>query len=241
MGIESAFRSLARTVAACSVPFLALPALAHDLWLEREGSGLVLFQGHRHPSHHDPETVPYQPSAVGEAICQDARGRSKPVPFSAAYPVRVEADCAALLVAISSGYWTKTAWETKNVPKIGVSGVVKSWLSQDTVKRIERWTPGAAQAISQRLEIAPLADPFGLAPGDKLTLRVFFGGKPLAGVAVAYDSEVRGATAADGSIALRLRHPGLQMISASFEAPLADGKADSVIRATTLNFELRGK
>jgi hypothetical protein len=58
---------------------------------------------------------------------------------------------------------------------------------------------------------------------------------------VAYDGDVRGATAEDGSIALRLRHAGMQTISASFEAPLADGKADTVIRAATLNFELRGK
>lgn len=217
------------------------PAAAHDLWLEREGSALVLYQGHRHSSHAGQEVVPYDPAAVREALCLDAKGQTQPLRLGTNHPVRIEGDCDALLVAISTGYWTKTAWETKNVPKTGVSGVVKSWLSEETVKRLDRFTPAAGKALSDRLEITPLTDPLALSPGDKLTVRVSFAGKPLARVPVAYDGDVRGATAEDGSIALRLRHPGMQVISASVESPLADGKADSVIRAATLHFELRGK
>jgi nickel transport protein len=225
-------------LAAAALLGLSLPASAHDLWLEREGSAVLLYQGHRHSSHAGQEIVPYDPAAVKEALCLDATGAARPLRPGATHPVRIEAACHMVLAAMSSGYWTKTAWETKNVPKTGISGVVKSWLSEETVKRLDRWTPFAAKPLSDRLEITPLADPLALSPGDKLSVRVSFAGKPLAGVPVAYDGDVRGATAADGSIALRLRHPGLQMISASFEAPLADGKADTVIRAATLNFEL---
>jgi nickel transport protein len=141
-------------------------------------------------------------------------------------------------VTTSSGYWTKTAWGTTNVPKTGVAGVLESWLSEETIKRIERWTAAAARPLAERLELTPLADPLALAPGDKLRLLVTLGGRPVAGVPVAYDGDVRGTTAADGTIALRIRRPGLQMIRASAEAPLADGRADTVVRAATLNFEL---
>lgn len=225
-------------LAAATLLGLSLSASAHDLWFEREGSAVQLYQGHRHSSHAGQEIVPYDPAAVKEALCLDATGAARPLRPGAAHPVRIEAACDMVLAAMSSGYWTKTAWETRNVPKTGISGVVKSWLSEETVKRLDRWTPFTAKPLSDRLEITPLADPLALSPGDKLSVRVSFAGKPLAGVAVAYDGDVRGATAEDGSIALRLRHPGMQMISASFEAPLADGKADTVIRAATLNFEL---
>lgn len=217
---------------------LPLAASAHELWLERDGAAYVLHQGHLPGTHAGQARVPYDPAAVKAAACLEAKGRLRAVAPGGAYPIRIEADCAALLVTMSSGYWTKTAWETKNVPATGIPGVVRSWLSEETVKRLDRWTPAAAAPLSQALELAPAADPFALSPGDKLAVRVFFAGKPLAGVPVAYDGDLRGTTAADGSIAIRLRHGGLQSISASVEAPLADGKADSVIRAAALVFEL---
>ena len=57
-------------------------------------------------------------------------------------------------------------------------------------------------------------------------------------MAVAYDGEPRGATDGEGRINLRVRHGGLQQVSASIETPLNDGKADTLIRGATLNFML---
>lgn len=59
------------------------------------------------------------------------RGQSRPLAVAAAYPTKLDGECAALFVAASSGVWTKTAWETKNAPKTGVSGVLKSWRSEE--------------------------------------------------------------------------------------------------------------
>jgi nickel transport protein len=218
----------------------ALPAAAsaHDLWLERDGGAYVLRQGHKHSDHAGQELVPYAAGAAREAHCLDASGKPRPVKPGAGTPARIDAECGTLTVLFSTGYWTKTAWETRNVPKTGIPGVVKSWLSEETVKRIERWSAAAALPASNWLELAPAQDPRTLATGDKLKLRVYLDGKPLAGAAVAYDGDVRGVTGEDGSIAVRLRRPGLQLISASAEAPLADGKADSIVRSATLNFDL---
>lgn len=220
--------------------FLAVAPLvhAHDLWLDKDAGGYTLFQGHRHSAHAGAETVPYDPGAVTAAICVDAAGNPRPALPGKAYPVKFAGDCAALLVAFSTGYWTKTAWETKNVPKTGIPGVIKSWRSEDAVKRLDRWVSAIARPVGAGLEITPAADPFKLAVDDKLTVLVTENGKPRAGVPVAYDGDTRGASGDDGRISLRIRHGGTQLISASVETPLGDGKADTAIRAATLQFEL---
>lgn len=227
----------------CFLPLLALllslPALAHDLWLEREAAGVTLYQGHKHSSHGGAETIPYDPAFVKDALCLDAGGRTKLLALTKLAPWRTAtADCAAIRVAASSGYWTKTAWETRNVPKAGVAGAIRSWLSEESVKRVDRWLPGADRPLSNGLEITPTVDPLALKPGDKLVVLVTDDGRPKADVPVAYGGETRGATGADGRIAIRLRQGGMQMIAASVETPLADGKADVAIRGAILQFEI---
>lgn len=219
----------------------ALPAAAHDLWLEREGGGHVLLQGHRTAAHDGEARVAYAPDFVKQALCFDEQGRARPLAVVSAHPAKLAGDCAALVVSASSGYWTKTAWETKNVPKTGISGVLKSWRSEDSVKRLNRWSARLAQPLTQGLEITPLEDPFRLGVGDKIRVRVTLEGKPRADVPVAYDGATRGASSEDGTVVLRIRHGGLQMIAASLETPLDDGLADTLVRATTLNFELPAK
>jgi len=172
------------------------------------------------------------------AICVDDNGTARSPALVKSFPVRIETNCAALFVSFSSGYWSKTAWETRNVPKNQASGVVESWLSEESVKRIDRWTPATAQPLTDGLELTPLSDPARLKPGDKLTVLVTEHKQPRAGVPVAYGGDTRGASGEDGKVAIRLRQGGMQLIEASLETRLADGKADTLIRATTLQFEL---
>jgi nickel transport protein len=228
-----------RRVCALLLLMPALPALAHDLWLERESGGIALYQGHKHSSHGGAGTIPYDPAFVTDALCLEASGRTKPLALAKAAPWRTTTtDCAALRVAASSGYWTKTPWETKNVPRTGVAGAVRSWLSEESVKRIDRWVPGADRPLSEGLEITPAIDPLSIKPGDKLIVLVTENRQPKAGVPVAYGGDTRGATGEDGRIAIRLRQGGMQLIAASVETPLNDGKADVAIRSAILQFEI---
>jgi len=215
-----------------------MPALAHDLWLERDSNGYLLYQGHRHSAHAGAEFVNYDPAFAKSAVCVDDSGTVRAPALVKNFPVRIVANCAALFVSFSSGYWSKTAWETRNVPKNQASGVVESWLSEESVKRIDRWTPATAQPLTDGLELTPLSDPTRLKPGDKLTVLVTEHKQPRAGVPVAYGGDTRGASGEDGKVAIRLRQGGLQLIEASLETRLADGKADTLVRATTLQFEL---
>jgi nickel transport protein len=213
---------------------LPLSANAHDLWIEKEANAYVLYQGHRHSAHAGAEIVPYEAVAVKSVLCSDGAGKARTLTPGKAYPARFQGDCAVLLAAFSSGYWTKTPWETKNVPKTGISGVIKSWYSEESVKYIERWID--AIPLGSGLEITPMVNPLTLASGDKLSVLVTDNGKPVAGVPVAYAGDTRGATGADGKISIRLRQPGMQLIEASMETPLTDGKADTAIRTASLQF-----
>lgn len=216
----------------------AAPLQAHDLWLEKSGQHLTLYQGHRHSAHQGADTLDYGKTFVTAASCLDARGGKRPLMVVRAAPWTASGECAALFVEVSSGYWSKTPWETKNVPKPEAPGAIKSWLSKESLKRIERWADPFARPLGDGLEITPTGDPFALKPGDKLVVRVWLDGKPLADAPVAYHGDTRGATDADGRIAIRLRHGGVQLISTSVESPLADGQADVASLTATLQFEL---
>jgi nickel transport protein len=217
---------------------VSAPALAHDLWIEKEGNGYVLFQGHRHSAHSGAEIVPYEPAAVKSATCLDAAGKARPATFSRSFPAKLAGECATLLATFSTGYWTKTAWDTKNLPKTGISGVIKSWYSEESLKYLGRWGAASGSPVGTGLEITPAADPLGLKAGDKLVVLVTDGGKPVSGVPVAYAGDTRGASGPDGKVAIRLRQGGVQLIEASLETPLPDGKADSAIRTASLQFEI---
>lgn len=216
----------------------ASPLLAHDLWLEAAGNDYLLLQGHRHAGHAGAKTLAYDAAQVGGALCVEADGRRRELKVPAQSPVRLAGPCAVLQVSFTSGYWTKTAWGTTNQPKTGLSGALRSWQAQEAVKRIGQWTPASAKPLGVGLEITPLRDPFAVKVGDKLNLLVTDAGQPLAGIPVAYGDAMRGVSGADGQIAIRLRHGGLQLISASRETPLNDGKADILLRSTSLQFEI---
>jgi nickel transport protein len=209
---------------------------AHDLWIEKESGGYSLYQGHRYSSHGGTEVVPYEASAVKRVLCEVGTGESTTLTPGNTYPAKFKGKCAVLFATFSSGYWTKTAWETKNVPKNGISGVIKSWYSEESLKYIEQWSN--PDPFGEGFEITPMRNPLALIAGDKLTVLVTDNGKPLAGVPVAYAGDTRGATGTDGKVSIRLRQPGVQLIEASMEIPLTDGKADTAIRTTILQFVL---
>jgi nickel transport protein len=216
----------------------ASPLLAHDLWLEPIGKDFLLLQGHRHSGHAGAETVAYDAARVAGAVCVDADGRRRELEVPAQSPVRLTGPCAVLQATYVSGYWTKTAWETKNIPRTGLSGVLRSWHAQESVKRIAQWSAASGKPLGVGLELTPLSNPLKLKPGDKLRVRVTDDGQPLAGVPVAYGDDTRGVSGADGEISIRLRRAGVQLLSATVETPLNDGKADVSQRSASLQFEI---
>jgi nickel transport protein len=213
-------------------------ASAHDLWLEREDEGLSLHYGHKYSDHGGATFVEYQVEWVREAFCFDAAGARIPFQADETYPYRMRGECAAAHVSISSGYWTKTPYGTQNLPRDEARMPIESWLSHDSVKRIDRWTESLSRPLAGGLELTPLEDPLSLTKGKKLTLRVTFDGEPVEDADVAYDGKPRGRPGPDGAINIRLRHGGFQVIQASLTRSIDSEKADQVIHSANLNFEL---
>lgn len=213
---------------------------AHDLWIERAGARHTLAYGHEGSAHAGPERLDYRPEHVKQAICVDSQG----APLEAGvqldrFPAMLTGDCAASLFLVSTGYWSKTPYGTKNFAKDAAGGaVLDSWLSFESVKRIDRWGAGLAKPLGQGLELVPLGNPLALKPGAKLRVLASLDGKPVAGVTVAYFGKPRGVSDGSGVVNVRLQQAGLQLIQASLDSPLQDGKADRLVRAATLQFEL---
>lgn len=222
---------------------------AHDLWIERTGGAYTLYNGHKHSGHgghgnhegqsgHDGDRViPYGPAFVTQALCFDTQGQVKHEAKGGS-PFRLEGECAALTIAVSSGYWSKTPKGTLNVPKDEARQVVKSWLSREWVKRLDAWSPALAKPLTPGLELISLEDPLHLAQGDKLRLQLTRDRQPVAGATVTYDGEPRGRTDEEGRINLRIQHGGYQMIAAGITRPRPSPQADEEVLTTALVFEL---
>lgn len=215
------------------------PLLAHDLWIERDAFLHTLTYGHERSGHEGTKRLEYKQETVKAAECHGVNGQELKAERGKTYPVTIKGDCAASWFLISSGYWSKTPYGTKNLPKSEAGAVMDSWLSVEAVKRIDRWGEALARPPGRELELAPLDNPLTLKTGDKLRLRAYFQGKPAAGVTVAYFGKPRGVTGGDGAVNIRLADPGFQLIQGSLELPLNDGKADKAIHATSLQFDIK--
>jgi nickel transport protein len=216
---------------------LALPVQAHDLWVERQGEVHTLQYGHERSGHEGAKKLEYPPERVKEALCFGSDGRSLRAEVGRVYPLTLKGACAVSWFLTSSGYWSKTPYGTKNLPKGEAGQVLDSWLSVEAVKRLDAWGPALARPLTRELEIVPLSNPLNLQAGDKLRLLVTLEGKPVAGATVAYFGHPRGVSGSDGQVNVRLQQPGFQLIQASLETPLNDGKADRLVRTTALQFD----
>lgn len=213
---------------------------SHDLWLERNDGGLVLCYGHMGDGHEGVARIEYPPEHVLSVICLDSAGDSLEHDVNRSYPVRICCGCAVTCVMTSSGYWTKTPFGTKNIPKNEAKSPLRSWLSYEGVKRIDAWNEELSRPAIEGLELTPIRNPLLLDKGDKVRLLATFNGEPAKDVPVAYGGKTRGQSDQNGRINIRLKHGGMQLITASMTMPGDGIKADEIVHTTTLVFEIGG-
>ncbi|WP_297889872.1 DUF4198 domain-containing protein [Sulfurihydrogenibium sp.] len=212
---------------------------SHDLWIEKEDSQYILYYGHLHPTQNEERFIKYNPENVLEFECLRSDGKVIRKKFEESYPAKLKGSCSVVLALFSSGFWTKTINGLKNLPKDEVQGALESWLSYESVKRIDNWSEDLKKPLTQDIEIVSLEDPLRTKVGDKLTLVVYYKGKPLKDIAVAYDEHTIGTTDNEGRINVRIRKNGLQLISTSIKEKADGVKADYVIKTAILSFEVK--
>jgi nickel transport protein len=218
---------------------LAAGAEAHDYWFEDEpGSAAVLmYRGHRF-SEHSGSIEPYDPAIVRAPTCVNGSAEPETIEVVLVYPLELPSGCAGLVVVVDSGYWTETASGTFNAVPTDRDDVIDSWKSIETIKLINDWTENLTQPVSGELEIVPTENPFALEPGDKLRLIVTLNGEPAEGVLVAYHGDLRGVTDSQGHINIRIRHQGLQIVSAGFDQRIEADAVGRLVRTSVLQFDL---
>ena len=211
---------------------------AHEMWLAKHDQGLVLCYGHTGATHDDTATIRYDPAEVLRVECYDINGNGGEISIERAYPLVIPDSCAVTYVLVSSGYWTKTPFGTKRLPKDKAKSPLESWLSFESVKRIDAWSSDLAEPVTSDVELSPIENPLDLSEGKKVRLRVTLDGKPKPGLPVAYDGKVRGLSDEEGRVNIKLRHGGLQMIQVSLTESGDGVKTDEIIRTATLIFEI---
>ncbi len=212
---------------------------AHDLWLEKVGDKMVLYYGHIKPKEGEEGLISYKAENILKAMCFNKEGKRVEVQIERVYPLSFPAKCFAYYVLFSTGYWTKTIKGTKNLSKDRVEGPLEGWLSYEGVKRLEGWTEAFRKPITEDLEIVPLEDPFSANLYSKISLRVYYKGKPVKGAMVAYQGHRVGSTDEEGNINIRIKEKGIQRISASIKEKSDGLKADYVVISTNLIFEVK--
>ncbi|RUM50427.1 MAG: DUF4198 domain-containing protein [Hydrogenothermus sp.] len=212
---------------------------AHDLWIEKSQDKYVLYYGHKYSSHGGKKLIKYNPENIQSVKCIDKDGNKIEIDVKKEYPLVINKNCATIYVDISSGYWTKTPYGTINKPKNQIDTPIKSWLSYESVKRINLWSKNLEKSFTKKLDIIPVNNPLKLQEGDKIRLLITFNGKPAKNIPVAYDGKVRGITDSHGRINIRIKHKGLQLIEATYREKVNSEKTDEVIYTTTLNFEVK--
>ncbi len=222
--------------------FFTTNVFSHELWIDKHQGSYFIRYGHLNFSHNGEQQkklIAYKPDNVLEFLCFDKTGHKAPARINRGFPCELCGNCAAVFSVFSTGYWTKTPYGTRNIPRDEARMPVYSWYSVESVKLINEWNESMEKPLTDSLEIVPLNNLSELEKNDKVRLLVTYQKHPLKGVIVTYDGNPRGTTGKDGRINIRIKHGGFQVISATFKEKTASPKADETIRTANLNFEVK--
>lgn len=220
--------------------FLVAPEVfAHDFWIERKGKEFLLVYGHgdqrmEFNSSNVKTVKAFGPGGGEIEVRMEKKGEVKRLLLQ---PVESP---SWILAEIDNGYWSKTIYGWKHLPKRKASRVVEAIHSFYYSKALMAWNDALQNPISSaQLDIVLLKNPYELKAGASLPIKVFYQGKPIAGVEVeGRDHEIISTTDKDGIAGIRLTR-GQQLISASHKEPLKDDPdADYLSCTATLTFEV---
>ncbi|MBM4346868.1 MAG: cobalt transporter CbiM [Deltaproteobacteria bacterium] len=218
--------------------FLAPSAvLAHDFWIEKKGNEFMLVFG------HGTQRLEFESSKVRKAKAFSQQGKELKVNMEKrgnGMLLKAEEFPSLFFVEIDDGYWSKTIYGWKNLPKTKASRVVESFRSFYYSKAILSWGEAVQNPVSDaRLDIVPLENPFLLKEGETLPVRVHYQGKPVSGLEIeSGDHQKMMATDREGIARLKISK-GQQVFSVTHKEPIKnDLDADSLRIVSSLMFEV---
>jgi ABC-type Co2+ transport system permease subunit/uncharacterized GH25 family protein len=234
--ISSRWKSV-RILLILFLTFSPCPLLAHDFWIEKKGSEFAIVFG------HGTQRLEFDSSKVKAVKAFDLQGKEIGVSKErkgTSILLKTEESPFLFLVDIDDGYWSKTIYGWKNLPKRKASRVVESIRSFYTSKALLSWGEAAQKPLTDaKLEILPLENPFELKGGNVLPVRVLYQGKPISGLEIEAGDHQKIATTDKEGIARLKLSKGHQVLSVTYKEPIKnDPDADSLSITSTLTFEV---
>lgn len=234
------------TSAALSAGLLfASGAQAHGFWFAQRANALAMVFG---VGADDLDVVKRLPK-ITKFGAYDEDGQEVPsrlVTNGALVTVDVDNQPAFVAAVMDYGMWSKTPdgkWHNKG--KDEVPGAIISEKNYKYGVHLRRELSGPMPLLpGQTLQIVPVKTPLPVKAGQPLKLRVLYQGKPVAGARVlsdwVNDPDEKGATTAkDGSVTIKVRNQGLNVIVAVFKsAPEDAAKTNAVENLASLSFVL---
>lgn len=217
--------------------------MAHHVWLEPQGSDLLVAWG------HGKDIAKYNPDFVRNPQAYDCAGKSLPVQINKktdAVSLSFEVKPAVVTVDFDAGCWVKTTEGYKNETKQEAKGkytVLQAWRVRQYAKALLRQCESYANPTGLAFEIVPQKDPYAMAPGEVLPILVLYDGKAVQGATIqlgdARHDKTDDAlvTDQDGKAQVKLTSENTQLINATTKIPLKDDPdADVLTLSTTLIF-----
>lgn len=225
-------------IAVAVAVLLTIPALgrAHDLWLAPGGAGLVLRYGHR-----GGELLPVDRARVKAARCLE-KGAARDLLAGGTFgpkEISFPGHCDTASAFFDGGYWSLTPDGEVNQPRNAVPQAVKAWASRQFAKWVDARSPASSSAVlGDELELVGVGDLSRARMGDKITVRVLSGGKPVSGAVVAIDHKPLGESDSAGDVRVKLRTTGIETLSATLRRKVATPEADALVLEASLSFEV---
>lgn len=240
-----AFGKVLTSAALAAGLVFASGAQAHGFWFAQRVNALAMVFG---VGADDLDMVKRLPK-VTKFGAYDEDGQEVPSKLVANGPlVTVDIDNQPAFVAavMDYGMWSKTIdgkWHNKG--KDEVPGAIISERNYKYGVHLRRELSGPVPLLpGQTLQIVPVKTPLPVKAGQPLKLRVLYQGKPVAGARVlsdwVNDPDEKGATSGkDGSVTIKVRNQGLNVIVAVFKSPPEDAtKTNAVENLASLSFVL---
>ena len=220
-------------------------AQAHGIWFAQRSNQLALIYG---LGADDLDMIKRQPK-VKSVTAYDDHGKEVSTQLTASGPLLVvDTGHQPAIVAgvLDNGLWSKTPdGEWYNKGKDEVPNATESMHTYKYAVRLLKPLHGPVPILpGQKLQIVPVGDQLPEHMGKPLTVRVLFNGKPISGAEVQPDllndpDSVPLKTAADGTVTIKVRNQGLNVVVARFDSPPAEpAKANNDEHEATLSFVL---
>jgi uncharacterized GH25 family protein len=220
-------------------------AQAHGIWFAERSNQLALIYG---LGADDLDVIKREPK-VKSVTAYDEQGKEVPTQLTASGPLLVVDtghQPAVVAGVMDNGLWSKTPdgkWLNKG--KDEVPNATESLHTYKYAVHLRRPLHGPIPILAgQKLQIVPVGAQWPDRMGQPLRLRVLYDGKPVRGAQVQPDlvndpDSKPLKTAADGTVTIKVRNQGLNVIVAKLDSAAAEpAKAASDESEATLSFVL---